>query len=427
MGPPGPKHAGRGLRAEVITVGSELVQGLVTDAHSAWISSRLADIGIPTDYHTSVGDDVERVAALVRQAVSRSDVVMVAGGLGPTADDITREAVAHAAGKPLVLHQPSLDVIAAMFARWGRGMSENNRSQAFIPEGADVMPNRRGTAPGFIVQMDEALVFVFPGPPHELHAMVEDLALPHLRSLQTVPEVLRLRRIHCFGVGESQVDEKIRHLMSPDRNPSVGLLVSGYVITVKIAARAASTEAADVMIAETEGQVRSLLGDIVFGTDEETMGGVVARELIARGLTIALAESCTGGMIAEWLTRVSGISRSFLAGVVSYSNDAKREMLGVPTELLETQGAVSEPVARAMAEGVRTRTGADVSVAVTGIAGPTGGTPEKPVGLVYIARADADGVDVRECRFHGSRQRIRCRTGLAALDMVRRWMHALPE
>ena len=427
MGPAGPKHAPSGLRAEVITVGTELVQGLVVDTHSAWISTRLAGLGIPTDYHTSVGDDVERLERLIRRASSRSGVVIVVGGLGPTADDITREAVARAVDRTLVLHQPSLDTISKLFADWGREMSDNNRSQAWLPEGAEVMPNSCGTAPGFILEAAGSLVFAFPGPPHELHAMMDDAALPRLRSLKPLPEVLCLRRLHCFGVGESQVDEKIRHLMSPERNPNVGLLVSNYVITVKLTARAASTEEAAALNAGTEREIRGLLGDIVFGTDDETMAGVVARELMSRGRTIAVAESCTGGMIAEWLTDVSGISRSFLAGVVSYSDDAKREMLGVPGELLERHGAVSEPVAAAMAEGVRRRTGADVSVAVTGIAGPTGGTPDKPVGLVYIALADDSGVDVRECGFHGTRDRIRCRTALTALDRVRRWACSLPE
>jgi len=421
MGRRDAKPARLGVHAEVITVGTELLQGLITDSHSAWISARLAAIGIPTDYHTSVGDDVERLADVLAQAASRSEVVVVAGGLGPTADDLTREAVARAAGKPLVLHQPSLNAIAALFASWGREMSENNRSQAFIPEGAEVMPNTRGTAPGFVVQVGAARVFVFPGPPHELHAMMDESAIERLKAMQTSAGVLRVRLVHCFGVGESQVDEKIRHLMSAGRNPNVGLLVSNYIITVKITADAETGAEAEALISQTEREVRGLLGDIVFGADGETMAEVVARELMTRGLTIALAESCTGGLIAAMLTDVSGISKSFLAGVVSYSNEAKRDMLGVPAELLQEHGAVSEPVARAMAEGVRRLTNADVSIGVTGIAGPTGGTPEKPVGLIYVARADKNDTEVRECHFHGSRERIRVRTGLTALDMVRRW------
>jgi len=417
---------GSGLRAEVIAVGTELVQGLTTDTNSSWISSRLAAIGIPTDFHTTVADDVADLEQAVRQAVSRSGLVVVSGGLGPTADDITREALARAAGRKLVLHQPSLDIIRERFARWGREMSENNRSQALLPEGASVVPNAHGTAPGFALEIAGAQVFALPGPPHELRAMMDDNLVTRLKRMQTESAVLRLRRIHCFGPGESQVDQKIRHLMIPGRNPAVGLLVSNYVITVKIAVQAASETQADGLIAGTEREVRELLGDIVFGADGETLADAVAGELLKRGLTIAVAESCTGGLIAKLLTDVPGISGSFLAGVVSYSNDAKREILKVPEDVLRTDGAVSESVARAMAEGVRERTRADVAIGVTGIAGPTGATPEKPVGLVYIALADTKHTQVRECRFHGSRERIRVRSALAALDAVRRWAMSFP-
>lgn len=426
MGCPEPSEARSGLRAEVITVGTELVQGLITDTNSAWISTRLASIGVPVDYHTSVADDLEHLEQAVKLAASRSGVVIVAGGLGPTADDITREAIARAAGRPLVLHQPSLDYISGLFASWGHEMAENNRSQAFLPEGAEVIPNGSGTAPGFALEIDRARVLVFPGPPHELHTMMDEFGLPYLKKLRTSPQVLRVRLIHCFGPGESQIDQEIRHLMPANRNPNVGLLVSNYVITVKIAGHAPTEVEVDALIAETEREVRDLLGEVIFGTDDETMPVAVARELMKRNLTIALAESCTGGLIAGMLTEVSGISRSFLAGVVSYSDEAKRGILGVPAELLEKHGAVSEAVVRAMAQGVRELTGADLALSVTGIAGPTGGTPEKPLGLVYIALVDAGEAEVRRCNFHGSRERIRVRTALTALDMVRRRAMSLP-
>jgi len=427
MGRAGTSRTRPGLRAEVITVGTELTQGLVVDTNSAWISTRLAAIGIPADFHTSVADDAERMERLVKEAASRSDVVFIAGGLGPTADDITREVVAKAAGKALVLHGPSLDVIEGMFARWGRAMTANNRSQACLPEGAEVIPNARGTAPGFVVRIGRARVFVFPGVPHELVAMVDEFAIPYLRTLQPAASVLRMRRLRCFGWGESQVDEKIRHLMAADRNPNVGLLVDNFVVTVKITAHAATEADADSLIAETEREVRDLLGDIIFGVDDDTLAAAVARELLPRGLTVALAESCTGGMIGSLLTDVSGISKSFLAAVVSYSDASKRDMLDVPEGLLREHGAVSEPVARAMADGIRRRTGADVALAVTGVAGPTGGTPEKPVGLVYIARADRERSEAREFRFTGSRDRIRVRSAFTALDMLRRWAMAEPR
>jgi nicotinamide-nucleotide amidase len=407
-------------RAEIITVGSELVQGLIPDTNSAWLSRRLAEIGIPCDFHTSVGDDAGRLEAAVRLATSRAEVVLIAGGLGPTADDITREAVAQAAGVPLVLHRPSLDVIASRFAKWGRGMSANNRRQARLPGGAEVMPNANGTAPGFIVTIGRATAYVFPGVPRELYAMFDEQALPRLRRLGG-GGLIRVRRIHCFGPGESAVDEKIRDLMSAEGNPNVGLLVSNYIITVKITARGGDAREVDALIDATEREVRARLGDIVFGADGETMAEATARGLLSRGLTVATAESCTGGFIAKELTDVAGISASFLAGVVAYANDAKCDLVGVPAALIGAHGAVSEEVARALAEGVRERAAADVAVSTTGIAGPTGGTDEKPVGLVFIALSDADGTDVRRCTFHGSRDRIRTRATLTALDMIRRW------
>jgi nicotinamide-nucleotide amidase len=409
------------LRAEIITIGSELVRGLIVDTNSAWMSKRLATVGVPVDFHTSVADDPGRMESAIQLAASRSDVVMVAGGLGPTADDLTREIMARAAGKKLVLHQPLLDVIAGMFRRFGRPMTENNRSQAYLPEGAEVIANPNGTAPGFCMAIGRAEFHVFPGVPHELYAMFDAFTFPRLRSMQSAPGVIKMRRLQCFGVGESQVDSQVRHLMAHDRNPNVGLLVHNFVITVEITAHAADSAEADAMIASDETEIRRILGDIVFGVDDDTLASVVARELISRGLTLALAESCTGGLIASLVTDVPGVSQAFLAGVVSYSNESKQKFLGVTAELLARHGAVGDPVARAMAEGVREATGASVAIGVTGIAGPTGGTPDKPVGLVYIALADANATDVRECRFTGNRDRVRMRAAMTALDMLRRW------
>jgi nicotinamide-nucleotide amidase len=402
-------------------VGTELVQGLIADTNSAWVSQRLAAMGIPTDYHTSVGDDVDALVDVVRQAAARSDVVIVSGGLGPTADDITREALARAAGVPLVLHPESLEVIASRFATWGREMAENNKAQAWLPEGAEVMPNAHGTAPGFVVRIDRASVFVLPGVPRELYAMFDEKVSPRLLEAGASSGVIRMRRILCFGPGESSVDLKIRDLMAPGREPNVGILVRDYIITVKITARAETVTEADALIAETEREVRARLGDIVFGADDDTLAEVTARELISRGLTVATAESCTGGLIAKELTDVPGISASFIGGVVCYANEAKHELVGVSEETLGEHGAVSEEVAAALAGGVRKRTGADVAVSTTGIAGPAGGTEEKPVGLVYIALASGEGVDVKRCMFHGSRDRIRTRATLTALDMLRQW------
>ncbi len=412
------------LRAEIITVGSELVRGLIVDTNSAWMSKRLATIGIPVDYHTSVADDPERMMCAIGLAASRSDVVMVAGGLGPTADDLTREIMAKAGGKRLVLHPPSLDVIAEMFKRFGRPMTENNRSQATLPEGAEVIPNHNGTAPGICMRLGRAEFHVFPGVPHELYAMFDEFTIPRLRGMRTEPGVIKTRRLKCFGVGESMVDAEVRHLMAHDRNPNIGLLVHDFVITVEITARAADEKAADDLIGKDEAEIRRLLaplGDIVFGVDDETLASATVRDLIARKKKVALAESCTGGLIASLLTDVPGVSETFLAGVVSYSNESKQKLLGVPQEFILEHGAVSKIVACRMAYGVRKATGADVAIGITGIAGPSGGTPEKPVGLVYIALDAGGDVECRECRFLGLRDRVRMRAAVTAFDMIRRW------
>ena len=405
-------------RAEVISVGDELVLGQIVDTNAAYLATRLAELGIETILHTAVGDDHERLVETLRTASQRCDLVLVTGGIGPTKDDITRHAIAEAAHAPLVLHDELVTTLHERFHSRGYTMPESNKVQAMIPEGATIIPNAFGTAAGFRIRINAADVAVLPGVPPEMKPMFEDELVPWLRR-EYAGRAIVVRRLLSFGLPESTVGEKIGHRMDRGSNPLVGLLATDAVITIKIIATADSEDEAQRMIEPIEREARDAIGDAIFGTDDDTLEIAVARLLDERGMTIATAESCTGGLVASRLTDVPGISQFLLEGVVTYSNEAKTRLLGVPEELFATVGAVSPEVAKAMAEGMRERSGADIAVGITGIAGPGGGTDEKPVGLVYIAVADAAGTDVEQRNFRGPRTIIKDRAAKTALNLLR--------
>jgi nicotinamide-nucleotide amidase len=411
--------AGERVTAELLCIGSELTSGHVVNTNVCFLSQKLAAVGIRTVFHTSVGDDEQRMVRALELACDRADVVIVTGGLGPTRDDFTREVIAKVAGKELVRHEPSVEDIAGKFRRFRSTLTENNLQQAFLPEGAEVIPNQRGTAPGFALHMGRAVVMALPGVPREMELMYEGWVEPHLRKAGYCRGIHLTRQLHCYGTGESAVDARIRHLMAPDRNPVVGLLAQDGTITVKMMATGDTLEEAQTLLAETEKEVRKHVGDLVYGCDGEALEDAVAKLLLSQGKTVALAESCTGGLVTSMLTRVPGISGALLAGVVAYSNDAKADVLGVPRELIDAHGAVSGEVARAMAEGVRTRMGSDLSCSITGVAGPDGGSEEKPVGLVWFAVASDAGTQVFERRFRGNRVEVRLRAAKTILNALR--------
>lgn len=354
------------------------------------------------------------------QAAAEADLVMITGGLGPTEDDLTRQALAHAANVPLELHAPSLERIAAFFAARGRPMHERNRVQAMMPRGAAVLDNPCGTAPGFVLRLDGAQVCVLPGVPFEMQRMFDESVAPRLRGAQA-GDVILTRTLRCCGPGEGDLAARLADLMRRGRNPEVGTVAEAGLISVHVYAAADSEEHAGALLSMTEREIRGRLGTAVFGVDDDTLASVVGRALRDRGLTLCTAESCTGGLVAKLVTDVAGSSAWFVGGTVSYSNELKSRLLGVDAALLAEHGAVSAPVACAMARGALRAHGADVAVAVTGIAGPAGGTPEKPVGLVYTALAD--GRDAVPQRFlFGSdapRHVIRTRAALAALNGLR--------
>jgi nicotinamide-nucleotide amidase len=350
---------------------------------------------------------------------ARSDLILVTGGLGPTRDDITRQVIAEFCGVPLELDEPSLAHIRDLFARRRVPMPENNKIQAMIPKGAAIVSNPRGTAAGFAIKAGKAEIISLPGVPSEMKAMFEGWVLPHLAQ-RTGPRGVKITRLlHAFGMAESAVGEKIHHLMAPGRNPNVGTMVHEGIITVRINASGDTPEEASRLLGATEGEVRRILGDVIFGADGEEMEHAVARLLKERKLTVAVAESCTGGLVGHKLTNVPGISEWFLEGVVAYSNRAKTDLLGVPQDMVAAVGAVSAEVAAAMASGIRRRSGADVALGLTGIAGPTGGTPEKPVGLVFVALAKNSGLETRELRLVGTRAMIKDRAAKSGLNMLR--------
>ena len=407
------------MRAEVISVGTELLLGQIVDTDAAYLSKLLPQFGIDLHYRVTVGDNEPRLADALRLALSRADVVFTIGGIGPTMDDLTKETVAHVLGDEMVLHEESAERLRAFFAARGIDMPEANLKQALVPRRGKVLPNPLGTAPGAAFETDGKVVIVLPGPPREFIEMVDSQVMPYLRELVgESASVIRSRVLRIAGLGESSVADMVNDLLGGS-NPTVAPLASLGEVHLRITAKAESIAEADMMIDEMDGKLSAILGNSIFGRDDESLERVVVRMLTERALTLAVAESCTGGLVANRITDVSGSSAAFVVGFVAYSNQAKKELMGLDEQLLSKYGAVSEQTARAMAEGAKRVSGADVAISVTGIAGPTGGTAAKPVGLVYMALSAVDGTIAFEHRFSGSRIDIKLRASQAALNMLR--------
>lgn len=408
------------MRAEIISVGTELLLGQIVDTNAAYLSKLLPEFGIDMHYRVTVGDNETRLTDALRLALSRADVVFTIGGLGPTEDDLTRETVAKVVGDEMVLDREFESQLRQFFAARGIQMPETNLKQALVPKRGRALTNPLGTAPGAAFETESGkVVIVLPGPPREFIPMVDERVAPYLRELVgESAAIIRSRVLRLAGIGESSVEEMVKHLLR-NANPTLAPYASPGEVHLRVTAKAASVAEADAMIQEMDEKLVSILGDRVFGRDGETLEKVVVESLIRRKLTLAIAESCTGGLIANRITDVPGCSAAFLTGVVSYSNEAKKELLGVPQELLDKHGAVSEEVARAMAEGTRRVSEADVGLSTTGIAGPDGGTPTKPVGLVYIAVATDKATVVQRHQFAGGRLDIKQRASQTALDMLR--------
>jgi nicotinamide-nucleotide amidase len=407
------------MDAEIIAVGSELLTSNRQETNSLYLTQKLNALGIEVRFKTIVGDNAEHLAQVFRAALGRSRLIFLTGGLGPTEDDLNRQVVAEVLGRPLCEVPEVRRRIEERFARFGRTMSENDARQALVPEGAEWLENKLGTAPGLWISHQGVAVVLLPGPPKELEAMFEATCAPRLASLAS-GECLRSRVYKTVGLAESEVDQRIAPLYKNYQNPRTTILATPGVIEVHLQARAKNDIEANELLDQLGDRIEAALGEYVFSSGGESLEEVVGMYLVMRQKTVAVAESCTGGLLSERLTRVPGSSNYFLGGMVCYSNELKTALAGVPADLITEHGVVSLAVAQAMAEGVRKRTGASLGIGITGVAGPGGGTPEKPVGLVFIALADENGTQIREFRFPGDRERVRHWATQMALEAVRR-------
>ena len=404
--------------AEIVGIGTELLQGALEDTNGRFLAEALHGIGIEVVYRTTVGDDRQRIREVLGQALNRAAVVVATGGLGPTEDDRTLDALADVTGRPLILHGETLKRIEERFARHRVAMPESARRQAMVPEGALVLPNRHGTAPGLVWHEGGRLLVVLPGPPREVRPLFTEEVLPIILKGTGRGRRIRTRTIKVCGLLASQVEERIIDLLRADPG-TVGLLARPGEIHVRVTISGTARRVVSQLDA-WEHKLRDRLGDAVFGIDDERLEEVVGHLLRLQGKTVAVAESCTGGLIVHRITNVPGSSEYFERGIVAYSNRAKEELLQVPSSLIERHGAVSPEVACAMAAGVRRLAGTDLGVGVTGIAGPGGGTEAKPVGLTYIALADLQGEEWCEHRFRFAREENKLWGSQMALEALRR-------
>ena len=410
--------------AELVFVGTELLLGQILNTNAQYLSKKLAELGIDVYRQTVVGDNPERLTDCVRESLGRAELLITTGGLGPTGDDLTKEVVARILGRDLVTDQAALASIEGFFAARGRTMTSNNRKQALIPRGSRALPNHRGTAPGVLVEAaaetGDKLVVMLPGPPRELGPMFEAEVLPHLTQRPGVGQTIVSRVLHLCGIGEAEVADRLGDIIAEQAETTIAPLASQGEVRLRLTTKASSRRAGLARMEPVEREIRRHLGRHVYGVDGQSLPGVVADLLTGVGLRLALAESCTGGLLSSWLTDQPGVSAAFTAGLVVYANQAKLDLLGVPAAQIERHGAVSAEVCAAMATGARRVGRADIGVGITGIAGPSGATASKPVGLVFIGLAAAGAeVAVAQHRFVGDRETIKARAARQALVRLR--------
>ena len=411
--------------AELIAVGTELLLGIIANTDAQMRAQGLAALGINVYYHTVVGDNPQRLRAAVEMAKTRADILITTGGLGPTCDDLTKNVLAQCFGKRLVCHAPSARRIEAYFQRLhaNRPMTENNYQQAMLPEGCTVLDNDWGTAPGVAFEADGVRVILLPGPPRECRAMFTHRVSPYLKDL--ADGVIVSRTLKLFGIGESSMESQLRARMNEMKNPTLAPYAKEGECELRITARAEDEPAAYALIAPVEAELTAHFGPLVYGVDVPSLESRVLELLKQRGLTLGTAESCTGGLVAKRMTDLSGSSSVFRGGIVSYATEVKHTVLGVPQQLLDQHGAVSEPVARAMAEGARRVLGCDLAIAITGVAGPDSDERGNPVGLVFIALAAPDGTWVRRVTIGSGRDRVRHVAASHGFDLARRYLAGL--
>lgn len=406
------------MKCEIIAVGTEVILGDILNSNSQYLAKELANLGIDVYYHEAVGDNKERILECFKKSLDRSDMIITTGGLGPTKDDMTKELAAEFFDMKMCLHEESLQKIKDYFKRMGREFVKSNEKQAYFPKEAIILDNENGTAPGAIFEKDNKTIIVLPGPPKEMEPMFQNHVKKYLekRTGDTiVSEVLRV-----FGIGESSAEKKLQDLIDNGKNPTIAPYAKEGEVIFRITAKAKNEEEARKLINPIKEEVCNRLGDAVYNTGDTTLQDTVSEMLVNKNMTIGVSESCTGGLLSSKLIEYPGISKVFLEGAVTYSNEAKMRTLSVKKETLEKFGAVSHETAREMAEGIAKRTGARIGISTTGIAGPTGGTEDKPVGLVYFGIYVDGKVKSYKHIFTGDRNSVRNRASMTALDIIRK-------
>lgn len=406
------------MRCEILSIGTEILLGDILNTNAQYLSRRLADLGISVFFHTTVGDNPKRLKDALEIAFSRSDMVIATGGLGPTTDDLTKEVSAEYFGRKLILHEESFQRIKSFFEKRGLPLTEGNIKQAYIIEGSKVIPNDWGTAPGIILEENNKVLILLPGPPREMIPMFENYVVPYLTSFSS--GVICSRVLRVCGIGESFMEEKVKDLILNSTNPTIAPYAKEGEAILRITAKAESKEKAEEMIEGVVKKIRERLGDYIYGEGDTTLEEVLVKLLIERSLTISVAESCTGGLISARFVNVPGVSKVFKGSIIAYSNDVKIKELGISEDILRDFGAVSSQCAMEMAKNIAFKMGTNIGLSATGIAGPEGGTPDKPVGLVYLGLYINGKISYKELKLSGDRNRIRLYTTVNALDFVRR-------
>lgn len=412
------------MKAEIIAVGTELLIGQISNTNAMHISRMLHSIGVGVYHHSVVGDNKDRLKETFKIAFDRSDIIILTGGLGPTDDDMTKECIAEYLGEQLIFHQESYKYIEDFFNKMNKPLCKNNMKQAYMPKTSKVLRNLNGTAPGVLIEKNNKLIFLLPGPPREMIPMMENHVIPNLleKTKQTILSVF----IKVFGLGESYIEDKIFHLIKNQINPTLATYASLGETSIRVTASSKTNENLEEIIKPIKDELINILGDNIYSFENSTLEEVVCKGLLEKNLKISTAESCTGGMLSGRIANVSGVSQILKESIVTYSNEAKIKYLGVKDQTLRKYGAVSSETAIEMANGLKRNTSSDICISITGIAGPGGGTDEKPVGLVYIGLSGKDNhMEFKKLMLHGNRESIRIMSCLHALDMIRRYMNSI--
>ncbi|WP_378952481.1 competence/damage-inducible protein A [Pelosinus sp. sgz500959] len=410
---------------EIVTTGTELLLGQIIDTNTPFLSQRLNELGFDVLYHSTVGDNKVRMTEVLTHALHRSDLIITSGGLGPTQGDITKEVTATLLNRPLLLDDDSVENIKMFFANRQIPMPDSNLRQGMIPEGAIVIKNERGTAPGVIIEHDSKTIIHLPGPPHELEWMFEHAIIPYLKQRFPIQGIIVSKILHTYGIGESALEEKIKDFIISQSNPTIALLAKQGEVIIRLTAKSNTVIEAEQLIAKLEEQLRQRIADYIWGLDNDTIEANIGKILAEKQLTIALAESCTGGLITSRITDISGSSNYLMGSIVCYTNEIKSNFVDVPPQIITDYGAVSHQTASLLATGIRQKFTATLGMGITGIAGPTGATPTKTVGTVYIAIDGPNGIQCKKYTFNGQRIDIKYRISQAALHMLRQYTLSL--